>query len=154
MYWCGTRKSHPRTRRICQKWGSVEFLTKLFRSEGGISLSHTNTFSRPLYDFLKLFGVCQFRIKNQIFPFAQGFNSDTVWVDSLWKLSQILYESVTDSLPEGHGFFTVLVYPLEEEWKWLLWAYLEPRFVEKCILSLFLFLHAFWFSSSKPISKK
>ena len=29
---------------------------------------------------------------------TQGFNSDTVWVDSLWKLSQILYESFTDSL--------------------------------------------------------
>ena len=49
---------------------------------------------------------------------AQGFNSDTVWVDSLWKLSQILYESVTDSLTDGHGLFTVLVCPLEEEWKW------------------------------------
>ena len=39
---------------------------------------------------------------------SQGFNSDTVWVDSLWKLSQILYESVIDSLTDGHGFFTVL----------------------------------------------
>ena len=53
-----------------------------------------------------------------ISPISQGFNSDTVWVDSLWKLSQILYESVTDSLTDGHGFFTVLVCPLEEEWKW------------------------------------
>ena len=50
--------------------------------------------------------------------YTQGFNSDTVWVDSLWKLSQILYESVTDSLTNGHGFFIVLVCPLEEEWKW------------------------------------
>ena len=43
MYCCGTRKSHPRTRIICEKRGSAEFLTKLFRSEGGISLSHNNT---------------------------------------------------------------------------------------------------------------
>ena len=43
MYCCGTRKSHPRTRIIRQKRGSAEFLTKLFRSEGGISLSHNNT---------------------------------------------------------------------------------------------------------------
>ena len=57
MNWCGTRKLHPRTGRISQKWGSVEFLTKLFRFEGGISLSHTNTFSRLLCDFLRIFGV-------------------------------------------------------------------------------------------------
>ena len=43
MNCCGTRKSHPRTRIIRQKRGSAEFLTKLFRSEGGISLSHNNT---------------------------------------------------------------------------------------------------------------
>ena len=43
MYCCGTRKSHPRTRIIRQKRGSSEFLTKLFRSEGGISLSHNKT---------------------------------------------------------------------------------------------------------------
>ena len=43
MYCCGTRKSHPRTRIIRQKRGSAEFLIKLFRSEGGISLSHNNT---------------------------------------------------------------------------------------------------------------
>ena len=43
MYYCGARKSHPRTRIIRQKRGSAEFLTKLFRSEGGISLSHNNT---------------------------------------------------------------------------------------------------------------
>ena len=43
MYYCGTSKSHPRTKIICQKRGSVEFLTKLFRSEGGISLSLNNT---------------------------------------------------------------------------------------------------------------
>ena len=30
--------------------------------------------------------------------FLQGFNSDTMWVNSLWKQSQILYESNTDSL--------------------------------------------------------
>ena len=57
MYWCGTRKFHPRTGRIRQKWGFVEFLMKLFRFEGEISLSHTNTFSRPLCDFLRIFGV-------------------------------------------------------------------------------------------------
>ena len=43
MYCCGTRKSHPSTRIICQKRGSAEFLAKLFWSEGGISLSHNNT---------------------------------------------------------------------------------------------------------------
>ena len=43
MYCCGTRKSHQRTRIIRQKRGSPEFLTKLLRSEGGISLSHNNT---------------------------------------------------------------------------------------------------------------
>ena len=57
MYSCGTRKFHPRTRRIPQKWVSVEFPTKLFRFEGGISFSHTNIFSRPLCDFLWLFRV-------------------------------------------------------------------------------------------------
>ena len=45
--------------------------------------------------------------------FSQGFNNVTVWVDSLWKRSQILYESVTDSLSDGHRFFTVLVTPLQ-----------------------------------------
>ena len=44
MYYCGTRQYHPRTRIIRQKRGSAEFLTKLFRSEGGISLSHNNTY--------------------------------------------------------------------------------------------------------------
>ena len=43
MYCCRTRQSHPRTRIIRQKQGSAEFLTKLFRSKGGISLSHNNT---------------------------------------------------------------------------------------------------------------
>ena len=38
---------------------------------------------------------------------AQGLNFDTVWVGVLWKLSQILYRSVTDSLTDGHGFFSV-----------------------------------------------
>ena len=60
----------------------------------------------------------QARLSLRWSPMSQGFNSDTVWVDSLWKLSQILYESVTDSLTDGLGFFTVLVCPLEEEWKW------------------------------------
>ena len=43
MYCCGTRKSHQRTRMIRQKRGYAKFLTKLFRSKGGISLSHNNT---------------------------------------------------------------------------------------------------------------
>ena len=60
--------------------------------------------------------LCLFIIHFQCLP--QGFNSDTVWVHSLWKLSQILYESVTDSLTGRHRFFTVLVCPLEEQWKW------------------------------------
>ena len=47
MYCCGTMKSHQRTRIIRQKRGSAEFLTKLFRSEDGISLSHNNT---PMMD--------------------------------------------------------------------------------------------------------
>ena len=38
------------------------------------------------------------------------------WI--LYEISQILYESVMDSLTDGHGSFTVLVCPLEEEWKW------------------------------------
>ena len=49
--------------RIRQKCGSVEFLTKLFGCEDGISLSHTNIFSRPLCDFLRIFGkkvICAF----------------------------------------------------------------------------------------------
>ena len=62
--------------------------------------------------------IWQFQFDISDLSIPQGFNSDTVWVDSLWKLSQILYESVTDSLTDGHGFFTVLVCPLEEEWKW------------------------------------
>ena len=60
MYCCGTRKSHPRTRIIRQKRGSAEFLTKLFRSEGGISLVPQqyimmDTFSRPFFDFLRFY---------------------------------------------------------------------------------------------------
>ena len=65
MYCCWTRKSHLRTRIICQKQGFAEFLTKLFGSKGGISLSHINTyedsFSHPLCEF------CQFHIKIRFF---------------------------------------------------------------------------------------
>ena len=43
MYLYGTKKFHQRTRVIRQKWGSVEFLTKLFWSEEGLSFFHTNT---------------------------------------------------------------------------------------------------------------
>ena len=48
----------------------------------------------------------------------QSFKYVTVWVDSLWKRSQILYERITDSLSDGHRFFTVLVIPIAEDWKW------------------------------------
>ena len=58
--------------RIPEKCGSVKFLTKLFRYEGGISLSHTNIFSRPLCNFLRSFGVCQFRIKIRFFLLVQS----------------------------------------------------------------------------------
>ena len=48
-----------------------EALSNFWRNYSGprveISLSHTNTFSRSLCDFLRIFGVCQFRIKIKFF---------------------------------------------------------------------------------------
>ena len=41
---------------------------------------------------------CSYLAANFPMVMSQGFNSDTVWVDSLRQLSQILYESDTDSL--------------------------------------------------------
>ena len=42
MYCCGTRKSHPRTRIICQKRGPQQYIMM-------------DTFSRPLCDFLRFY---------------------------------------------------------------------------------------------------
>ena len=71
-------------------------------------------------------------------------------------------KAVTNSLWKRHGFFkkwsrilySVGVPAWREVEMVIMGIFIEPCFVEKCILILFLSLHAVWFSSSKPISKK